>query len=175
MPTVEVLHRVRGMGYAGAKTALYKAVRMLRPRNGDSAGAVEGVAGEFSQHDFGQVDVRYLAGGQERIHFFASRLRYSRWIDLQLVADERIELLVRSLLAGFARFGGIPLVALFDNPKTVTLGRDGRRILWNDTLGQMALDYGFGVELCTPARARRRARSRTWPGSPRASCFNVRR
>ena len=39
--------------------------------------------------------MRYLGGGEERIHFFASRLKYSRWIDLQLVADERIESLVR--------------------------------------------------------------------------------
>jgi hypothetical protein len=45
---------------------------------------------------------------------------------------------VASLLAGFARFGGIPLVAVFDNPKTVTLGREGGRILWNDTFGQSA-------------------------------------
>ena len=152
LPTVEVLHRMRGQGYAGAKTALYEAVRAVRPRPVTPLVRFEGVAGEFSQHDFGQVDVRYLDGGEERIHFFASRLKYSRWVDVRVVADERIEALVRSLLAGFAAFGGIPLVAVFDNPKTVTLGREGGRILWNDTFGQVALDYGFGVELCTPAR-----------------------
>ena len=69
----------------------------------------EGLAGEFSQHDFGSVDVRYLDRGVERIHFFASRLKYSRWIDVRLVTDERVEALVRSLLAGFGAFGGIPL------------------------------------------------------------------
>jgi transposase len=153
LPTVEVLHRLRGLGYSGAKTALYEAVRGLRPRPVTPLVRFEGVAGEFSQHDFGQVEVRYLDGGEERIHFFASRLKYSRWIDVQLVENERIEALVRSLLAGFANFGGIPLLAVFDNPKTVTLGREDGRILWNDTFGQVALDYGFGVELCTPARA----------------------
>jgi len=62
LPTVEVLYRVRGMGYAGAKTALYEAVRMLRPRPVTPLVRFEGVAGEFSQHDFGQVEVRYLGG-----------------------------------------------------------------------------------------------------------------
>ncbi len=139
LPTVEVLHRMRGEGYAGAKTALYAAVRGLRPRPVAPLVRFEGVAGEFSQHDFGQVEVRYRDGGVERIHFFASRLKYSRWIDVRLVSDERVEALARSLLAGFASFGGIPLVAVFDNPKTVTLGREGGRILWNDTFVAEAL------------------------------------
>jgi len=30
--TVEILHRLRGLGYAGAKTPLYEVVRGLRPR-----------------------------------------------------------------------------------------------------------------------------------------------
>jgi transposase len=175
LPTVEVLYRLRGLGYRGAKTALYEAVRGLRPRPVTPLVRFEGVAGEFSQHDFGQVEVRYLAGGAERLHFFASRLKYSRWIDLQLVEDERIESLVRSLLAGFARFGGIPLVAVFDNPKTVTLGREGGRILWNDTFGQVALDYGFGVELCTPARAQEKGSVENLVGFAKGSFFKVRR
>jgi hypothetical protein len=29
---------------------------------------LEGLAGEFSQHDFGHVDVRFIGGGQKRIH-----------------------------------------------------------------------------------------------------------
>src|SRR5207249_2131866 len=40
----------------------------------------EGLPGEFSQHDFGQVDVRFLDGARTRVRFFASRLKYSRWV-----------------------------------------------------------------------------------------------
>src|SRR5437762_4822222 len=65
LPTVEVLHRMRAAGYTGAKTALYEAVRRLRPRPVAPLVRFEGGAGEFSQHDFGQVDVRYLDGGEE--------------------------------------------------------------------------------------------------------------
>jgi hypothetical protein len=41
--------------------------------------------------------------------------------------DERVETLVRTLVDHLVAFGGIPLVAVFDRPKTVALqwGRDG--------------------------------------------------
>jgi len=175
LPTVEILHRLRGRGYRGAKTALYEAVRHLRPRPVTPLVRFEGVAGEFSQHDFGQVDVRYLDGTKERIRFFASRLKYSRWIDTRLVEDERVESLVRSLLRGFESFGGVPLVAVFDNPKTVTLGREAGQILWNETFAQVALDYGFGVELCTPGRGQEKGSVENLVGFVKGSFFKVRR
>jgi hypothetical protein len=87
----------------------------------------EGLAGEFSQHDFGEVDVRYQDGTSCRVHFFASRLKYSRWAEVALVADEKVETLVRALVDHLAAFGGVPLVAVFDRPKTIALqwGHDG--------------------------------------------------
>jgi transposase len=175
LKTIEILHRLRGLGYNGAKTALYEAVRGLRVRSVTPLVRFEGLPGEFSQHDFGQVEVGYLDGSKERIHFFASRLKYSRWVDVQLVEDEQVEALVRSLLASFVAFGGIPLLAVFDNPKTVTLGREGGRILWNETFGQVALDYGFGVELCTPGRGQEKGSVENLVGFVKGSFFKVRR
>jgi transposase len=175
LPTNEILHRLREERYGGGKTALYELVRELRPKPSTPLVRFEGVAGEFSQHDFGQVEVRYLDGTHERIHFFASRLKYSRWIDARLVPDEGVESLVRSLLAGFASFGGVPLVAVFDNPKTVVLNREGGRIQWNDTFGQTALDYRFAPELCTPRRAQEKGSVENLVGFVKGSFFKVRR
>jgi transposase len=110
LPTTEVLHRLRGQGYAGGKSALYELVRELRPKSTVPLVRFEGVAGEFSQHDFGRVEVRYLGSTRERLHFFVSRLKFSRWVDVRVVEDEGVESLVRSLLAGFESFGGVPLV-----------------------------------------------------------------
>jgi hypothetical protein len=74
----------------------------------------------FSQHDFGQVDVRYHDGPVERVHFFASRLKWSRVVHVVLVPDEREEALIRARLAALEAFGGVPLVTVWDNPKTVS-------------------------------------------------------
>jgi len=175
LKTVEILHRLREQGYRGGKTALYELAHEIRPHRTVPLVRFEGVPGEFSQHDFGQVRVRYLSGGHERLHFFASRLKYSRWVDVRLVLDEGVESLVRSLIAGFASFGGVPLVAVFDNPKTVTLGREGTRIQWNDTFGQTALDYRFAPELCTPRRAQEKGAVENLVGFVKGSFFKVRR
>ena len=175
LPTVEILHRLREERYAGGKTVFYELVRELRPKPTTTLVRFEGLAGEFSQHDFGQVEVRYRDGSHERLHFFVSRLKYSRWVDVRVVENEGVESLVRSLLSGFASFGGVPLVAVFDNPKTVVLSREGGRIQWNDTFGQTALDYRFAPELCTPRRGQEKGSAENLVGFVKNGFFKVRR
>ena len=72
---VEILRRAKLAGYPGGKSALYALVHAIRPRTPHPVVRFEGLPGEFSQHDFGQVDVRYLDGTTQRIHFFASWLK----------------------------------------------------------------------------------------------------
>jgi len=175
LPTVELLHRARLAGYKGGKSAFYELVSELRARTTSPMVRFEGLPGEFSQHDFGEVEVRYLDGSRERIRFFASRLKYSRWSEVRLVPDERVESLVRSLLSSFEAWGGVPLVAVFDNPKTVVLGRKDSRIEWNRTFGQVALDYRFAPELCTPRRANQKGSVENLVGWVKGSFFKVRR
>jgi transposase len=177
LPTVEVLHRAMGLGYQGKKSALYALVASLRPEVSRPAPLVrfEGVAGEFSQHDFGQVRVSYADETIEKVSFFVSRLKYSRWSDVRLVPDEKVEALVRALLAAFDAWGGVPLCSVFDNPKTIVLGRPGGRIEWNATFAQAVVDYGLGVELCTPRRANEKGSAENLVGWVKGSFFKVRR
>jgi transposase len=174
LPTLEVLHRMRQRGYLGGKSALYALVAKLRPPSQRPMVRFEGLPGEFSQHDFGEVVVRYLDGSREKLRFFVSRLKYSRWAHVELVPDEKVESLVRALLRGFESFGGVPLLAVFDNPKTVVLRHLGERTEWNPTFGQVALDYGFGVELCSPRRGNQKGSAENLVGWAKGSFFKVR-
>jgi transposase len=106
--SVEILRRAKLQGYPGGKTALYALIRELRPKTVRPLVRFEGLAGEFSQHDFGHVDVGFLNGTAKRVHFFASRLKYSRWIEVTIVPDERAETLVRAWVDHFAAIGGVP-------------------------------------------------------------------
>ncbi len=176
LPTMEILHRARQRGYAGGKSALYDLVASMRaPTTAAPMVRFEGLPGEFSQHDFGEVVVKYTSGASEKLHFFASRLKYSRWIDVRVVPDQKVEPLVRSLVAAFEAMGGVPLVCVFDNPKTVVLRRLGDKIEWNPTFGQVALDYRFGPELCTPARGQEKGAVENLVGFVKGSFFKVRR
>src|SRR5208282_265594 len=78
--TVEILRRLRGAGYSGGKDPVYRLVRQLRRTVTSPIVRFEGVAGEFCQNDFGHVRVRYDDGSLELLHFFASRLKWSRWV-----------------------------------------------------------------------------------------------
>jgi hypothetical protein len=105
LATLEILRRVRESGYRGGKTALYALVASLRPKVVKPLVRFEGLPGEFSQHDFGEVEVEFRNGARQRIHFFASRLKYSRFVRVSLVKDETVESLVRTLAEHLASLG----------------------------------------------------------------------
>jgi transposase len=156
--SLEILRRSREKGYTGQKSALYALVSELRPKGVALEMRFDGLPGEFSQHDFGEVIVRYLDGSSERVHFFASRMKYSRATQVSIVPNQQAETLVRSLLDHFVAFGGVPLMAVFDRPKTVALkwSEDGKVTEWNPTFAQAALDIGFGAEVCWPHAPRQK-------------------
>jgi transposase len=174
---VELLRRARAAGYTGGKSALYEMVKQLRPERPRPIVRFEGLPGEFSQHDFGHVIVRFLDGSKRRFHFFASRLKFSRWTEVSLVVDERAESLVRALVDHFAAWGGLPLLAVFDRPKTIALSwsRDGQVTEWNPTFAGVALDLGVGVELCWPHSPEQKGSVENLVGWVKGSFFKQRR
>jgi transposase len=177
LPSLEILRRVRQAGYPGGKTALYALVASLRPKGAKPLIRFEGLPGEFSQHDFGEVDVEFLSGLISRIHFFASRLKYSRFIRVSLVKDETVESLARNLAEHLHSWGGVPLLCVFDRPKTVALKwrRNGEVTEWNPVFAYAMLELGVGVELCWPHQPQQKGAVENLVGFVKSSFFKVRR
>jgi transposase len=177
LASLEILRRVREAGYQGGKTALYELVAGLRPKRSKPLVRFEGLPGEFSQHDFGEVEVEFLHGGRRRIHFFASRLKYSRVVRVTLVKDETVESLVRTLAEHLASWGGRPLLCVFDRPKTIALQwrKNGEVTEWNSVFAYATLELGVGVELCWPYRAQQKGSVENLVGFVKSSFFKVRR
>lgn len=175
-PPLELLRLLREDGKGvGTSTfyRLYASARKALPV--ELMVRFEGVAGEFAQFDFGQVDVRLRGGGKKRVHFAAYRLKYSRWIHVAVVPDERVESLIRSLLAAFEASGGVPLRVVFDRPKTVVIGQEGDRPIWNTTLAQTAIDYAFTIEVCAPRSPEQKGSVENLVGFVKGSFFRARR
>jgi transposase len=175
--SVEIFRRAKLAGYLGGKSALYDLIHAIRPKTPRPVVRFEGLPGEFTQHDFGQVDVRYLDGTKKRIHFFASRLKYSRWVEVTIVPDEQTETLVRTLVDHFTAIGGIPLLAVFDRPKTVALrwAKDGQVTEWNALFAGVALDLGLGIEVCWPFSPEQKGSVENLVGWVKGSFFKQRR
>jgi transposase len=177
LPTQELLRRAKELGYTGSKTAFYALVAGQRPSRAAPVVRFEGLPGEFSQHDFGQVDVTYVDGRTQRVHFFASRLKYSRFVAVTLVPDERVETLVRCLARDFAAFGGLPLMAVFDRPKTIVKRAGKGRAVeeYNATFAQAIVDIGVGVEMCAPRSGNQKGSVERLVGWVKGSFFKPRK
>jgi len=177
LASLEILRRVREAGYQGGKTALYDLVASLRPKSAKPLVRFEGLPGEFSQHDFGEVEVEFLNGTRQRIHFFASRLKYSRYLRVSLVKDEKVESLIRTLAEHLASWGGRPLLCVFDRPKTIALKwrKNGEVTEWNPVFAYATLELGVGVELCWPYQPRQKGSVENLVGFVKSSFFKVRR
>lgn len=177
MLTLEVLRRLREDGYLGGKSAVYDLVAALRPASTKPLVRFEGVPGEFCQHDFGHVEVRFVDGTRKRIHFFASRLKWSRWTEVTVVPNEQTETLVRTLVLHYERMSGVPLMGVFDRPKTIAIEWDkaGRVTQWNSTFLQVMGELSVAPELCFPYSPQQKGSVENLVGWVKGSFFKSRR
>jgi transposase len=176
LPIGEVWRRVREAGPPVGLSTMYRIVASVRATiPTEVLVRFEGVAGEFAQFDFGEGSVRLCDGARRTVHFAAYRLKYSRWIHVVVVPNERVEALVRALLDSFLHAGaGVPLRVVFDNLKTGVIKRTEGCPVWNATLGAAAIDYGFTIELCTPHQPPQKGAVENLVGFVKRSFFRAR-
>lgn len=181
LPPGEVQRRLYEAGTPLGLSTVYRLIGRVRATiPADVMVRCEGVAGEFAPCDFGVADVRLTSNTptarvRRRIHFAAYRLEWSRFVHVVIVPNERVEALVRALLASFAASGGVPLRVMFDNPTTVVLRRDAGRPVWNATLALAMLDDGCGIEWCTPRSPEQKGSVENLVGFVKRAFFAARR
>ena len=171
--TLAILERLREVGYTGGKSAVYELVRDRRPTGGELIARFEGLPGEFSQHDFGETKVRYQDGSVEKIQFFVSRLKYSRMLRVLLVPDQRTESLCDGLVDAFRFFGGVPLLSVFDNPKTIVASRQGSDVVWNRTFRTFCEEAGIEPTVTWPYSPQEKGAVENGVGFVKSSFFKV--
>jgi hypothetical protein len=84
---------------------------------------------------------------------------------------------VRTLVDHFAAMGGVPLLAVFDRPRTVAIawGKDGTVTQWNETFAHVMLELGVGIEVCWPGRGNQKGAVENLVGWVKGSFFKARR
>ncbi len=175
--SAEILRRAKLDGYKGGKSALYDLVKQLRLPEPHFTVRFEAVPGEFSQHDFGQVQVTYNNGHTETLTFLATRMKFSRWVQVSIVPDQSAETLVRAVCDHFDLIGGVPLFAVFDRPRTVALQwkADGTITRYNPIFQQALFDMGVCPEVCWPYSPQQKGAVENLVGWVKGSFFKVRR
>src|SRR5262249_23577229 len=89
--------------------------------------------------------------------FLAGRLKYSRMSAVRWRTQMDLETLLRAMLEIVDAWGGVPWAWVFDNMKTVTLGRDAQgQPRWNPAFWRFATEIGCHPELCDPGAAQQK-------------------
>ena len=177
LPTVELLRLAREAGYRGKKSAFFDMVARLRPAAAppkEPMGRVDWFPGEASQHDFGQVKVRWIEGGESTVSFFVSRLMWSRMSLVTIVGDRTSETLCRCLVDHLAVFGGVPLMCIFDNDPAVCRRRK-KRIFFAKAFADVAAQLQIVAEMCWPYSPEQKGSAENLVKWVKNSFFKVRR
>ena len=152
-----VLHReLQGLGFAGGVQQVLRVIRPWRTEARWAAVATvryETGPGEQAQVDFGQLHV-WIDDHRERVHLFVMTLGYSRRLWVRAYPHERLSALLDGHERAFRHFGGVPLTCLYDNPRTLVLGRRERDVQWHPIFEDFIRYYGVTPRACQPYRAR---------------------
>ena len=147
---------IRGKGYPGSYEPVKRFLRPFREerlRLEEATVRFETGPGEQAQVDWGSSKI-LIGGKPERVSIFVMVLGFSRRVFAVATRDEKVATLIDCHQRAFEHFGGRTRTLLFDNPKTVCLGREGGRVTLNPVFEDFARYWGFTVRLCQPYRAR---------------------
>ena len=153
LAAMEVLRRAKSAwGYEGSKSAMSAMVKALRPvPSREPVVRFEGLPGEYAQFDHGEAWVTYEDGTREQVIFFAGRLKYSRFMHVELVDNQQAEPTIRALIACLEAFGGSTKEWVFDNAKTLRLSRWGVvPLVLHRYLRDLVADYNVIPTFCAP-------------------------
>lgn len=171
---IEVLRRSRAWGFKGGRSQMTKLVKELRPDPvQEPVVRFEGLPGEYTQFDFGECEVE-TAAGIIRVQFFGARLKFSRFMHVEIVPDQCAETLVRSVIGCIAVFGGSTKEWVFDNPRTVRISKRGvEPPILHRHLRQLVAEYNVIPTLCAPRSGNQKGSVERVVGYVKNSFFRV--
>jgi transposase len=152
---VVLLRELRERGYSGGYTILTDYLRPQREATRRVAvRRFETAPGVQAQVDWGHLGYLEDGGGEEAISGFTFTLGYSRALMAEAALDQKLGTLLRLHEEAFRQLGGVPQEILYDNMKTIALGRDERdEVRWHPQFLDFARYWGFRPRLCRPYRA----------------------
>lgn len=170
-----LLEKLQAKGYTGGRTILKDYVQRHRPpRKPKAVMRYETGPGEQAQVDWGICRYKDDSGKDKHLYAFVYTLGYSRDQYVEFVTRADISTFLRCFIHALEYFGGATQTVLFDNMKTVILGRDTEgKPLWHPLFADFALVAGFHPRVCRPRRAQTKGKVENgvkflkgnfWPG-----------
>lgn len=140
-----IFEEIHVRGYRGSYPTVKRFVSPLRKEAEIEATVrFETPPGRQGQADWGQCWT-ITEGKRVKVHLFVLTLGFSRRMYAVATVDEKMPAFLRSHEEAFVFLGGVPREIVYDNLKSVVLGRDfeGSRFEWNPIFWDFSRYYGF--------------------------------
>ena len=149
-----VLHeRLEERGYDGSITILKEYVAPFRlPKKVPAVQRFETLPGKQAQMDWGIIQCIDEYGITHKAAGFIMIMGQSRAKYVEFTKRSDYYSLIRCMVNAFTYFGGIPETVLTDNMKTVILGREAGKPIWNPKFEDFAVSMGFIPKVCRPRK-----------------------
>lgn len=160
LPASRLLEMVRERGYSGKSEGHFRRiVARYRPRPAAEAFLrLRTLPGEQAQVDWGHFGHMTIGRAHRALMAFVMVLSFSRAIFLRFFVNQKLASFLQGHVDAFEHFGGVPRVALYDNPKTVVLERIGDAIRFHPSLLDCARHYRYEPRPVAVARGNEKGR-----------------
>ena len=146
---VVLLERLRDAGYDGGITILKEYVQPYRPARAlPATRRFETPSGKQAQMDWGICQYADNSGALHKVPVFVMILGYSRVKYVEFASRCDLNSLQRCIVNAFSYFGGVPKEVLTDNMRTVVVGHQAGKAIWNTKFEDFAADIGFIPKVC---------------------------
>jgi len=162
IPAVVLLREIQDLGYAGGLTQLKMFINPLKRVTEEPVVRFETPPGAQMQADF-----TVIRRGRDPLLAFVATLGYSRASFVRFTTGEDAETLSACLREALLCFGGVPQHVLFDNAKTVIIERNAYgegAHRWHAGMLRLAEEFGFGLRVCRPYRAKTKGKVERFNG-----------
>ena len=150
---VVLMEKISELGYDGKISILKDYVRPFRPsKQIPATRRYETKPGYQSQMDWGICWYIDENGVEHKVPAFAMILGYSRMRYVEFTKRCDLFSLERCILNAFEYFGGVSETVLTDNMKTVIVGRESGKPIWNAGFLDFSNDLGFVPKVCKVRR-----------------------
>lgn len=145
-----MLERLRGAGYTGGITILRDRMRVLRPQPATKVfSKFQTRPGERLEVDWADLGFA-LPGVPRRVSAFVAVLVHSRMLYVDFTLSQQMGSFLRCMDRCIHFFGGRAAVDVFDNMKTVVIGRGGGKPQLHPRFVDFAAAHGFAVHAARP-------------------------
>jgi len=157
--SVQILQRLRELGYQGGISILKEYVARVRPRKVKAFLTLSFAPGECAQVDWGQYGTVTVGSTQRKLSFFAMVLCYSRMLYVEFTVLEAMEQFLACHQRAFEYFGAVPGAIMVDNLKCAVLKRHvGQAPVFNPRYQDFANHYGFEIRACGVGKGNEKGR-----------------